>query len=216
MRTVTNGNFSRQIARKASVAAAPEALPQGSNASDEALIAAIAQGDHRAMKLLYGRHSVRVYRFALRFVAEEAVAEDLVNEVFLDVWRKAKSFEGRSQVSTWLLAITRHKAIEILRRPTLDAMDDDACDAIEDAADDPEIAMQKKQNGSILSKCLTNLSPAHREIIDLVYYHQKSIDEVAEIIHAPRNTVKTRMFYARNHLAKLLAETGLDSSLRAG
>jgi RNA polymerase sigma-70 factor (ECF subfamily) len=165
------------------------------------------------MRLLFGRHSVTVYRFALRIVANEAAAEDVVSEVFADVWRKAAAFEGRSKVSTWLLAITRHKALEIARRRTPEALDDDAYDAVEDEADNPETAMQKKQCGSILQKCLKDLSPAHREIIDLVYYHQKSIGEIAKIIHVPRSTVKTRMFYARNHLANRLAEAGYDRRL---
>jgi RNA polymerase sigma-70 factor, ECF subfamily len=185
------------------------------SASDEQLIKAISGGDRQAMKLLYARHSVRVFRFALRFVADEGAAEDLVNEVFLDVWRKAGGFAGQSQVSTWLLAIARNKAIAVTRRRTCDALNDNICETIQDGADDPETAMGKSQTRSLLSQCLTNLSPAHREVIDLVYYHEKSIDEVAEIIQVPPNTVKTRMFYARNHLAKLLAEARLDRNLLA-
>ena len=83
------------------------------------------------------------------------------------------------------------------------------------ARDDPETVMGKRQTSSLLFRCLAKLSPAHREIIDLVYYHDKAVDEVAEIIQVPRNTVKTRMFYARNHLAKLLAEARLDRDLLA-
>jgi RNA polymerase sigma-70 factor, ECF subfamily len=176
-------------------------------ASDNELIKAIAGGDQQAMRLLYGRHSVRVYRFALRFAADQAAAEDVLSEVFLEVWRKAGTFEGRSEVSTWLLGIARNKARQ--RRHSFEAWDDDVCEAVQDGADDPETAVQKKQSGSLLLNCIASLSPAHREIIDLVYYHEKSIDEVAEIIGTPRNTVKTRMFYARQQLAKKLAATGL-------
>jgi RNA polymerase sigma-70 factor (ECF subfamily) len=172
--------------------------------SDDALIGAIVRGDRHAMRLLFGRHSVTVYRFALRIVANEAAAEDVVSEVFADVWRKAAAFEGRSKVSTWLLAITRHKALEIVRRRTPEALDDDAYNAVEDEADNPETAMHKKQCHSIVQRCLKDLSPCHREIIDLV---QKSIGEIAKIIHAPCSTVKTRMFYARSQLTKRLAES---------
>jgi RNA polymerase sigma-70 factor (ECF subfamily) len=62
----------------------------------------------------------------------------------------------------------------------------------------------------VLQECLGQLSPAHREIIDLVYYHEKTIDEVAEIIGVPQNTVKTRMFYARKRIAELLAVKGVE------
>src|SRR6266568_1871727 len=94
--------------------------------SDEIIIKRIAARDKLAMHLLYTRHHVRVFRFAVRIVHDDALAEDLVNEVFLEVWRKAGTFAGRSQVSTWLLAITRHNAYEIARRRSTDRLDDDA------------------------------------------------------------------------------------------
>src|SRR5262249_37890143 len=143
----------------------------------------------------------------------EPAAEDTVNEVFFDVWRKADQFEGRSQVSTWLLAIARHKALEALRHRSTERLDEDAAALIEDPADNPEVAVHKKKTGSILRKCLAQLSPAHREIIDLVYYHGKSIDDAAEIIGIAQNTVKTRMFYARKQLAELLGLEGITTVL---
>jgi RNA polymerase sigma-70 factor (ECF subfamily) len=73
--------------------------------SDEDLISRIAGGDPLAMQVLYARHHVRVYRFVLRVVRNEATAEDLISEVFLDVWRQAGKFEGRSAASTWMLSI---------------------------------------------------------------------------------------------------------------
>jgi RNA polymerase sigma-70 factor (ECF subfamily) len=184
-----------------------------SETSDVSLIEAIAAGDTAAMQVLFARHNVQVYRFALRRLDNEVVAEDVVSDVFIDVWRQAGKFEGRSQVSTWLLAIARHKAIAIARRSSMTSLDDDAWDSIEDAADNPEAALQKRQQGSILLDCFTNLSPAHREIIDLVYYHQKSIDEVSAIIRVPRNTVKTRMLYARQKLAQLLDAQGITTAV---
>jgi RNA polymerase sigma-70 factor (ECF subfamily) len=116
-------------------------------------------------------------------------------------------------VSTWLLAITRHKAIAIARRHSSDTLDDDAAQEIEDEADNPETAFQKKQRSSLLAQCLAKLSSPHREIIDLVYYHEKSVHEVADIIHVSPNTVKTRVYYARNHLTKLLDEAGLSCDI---
>src|SRR5215203_4895941 len=181
--------------------------------SDEALVLAIATGDKQALQVLFGRHNVRVYRFVLRFLNDEAAAEDLVSEVFLDVWRQANRFEARSQVATWLLAIARNKALSALRRRSTEELDDEVAEFIEDPADNPEVTMQKKQRNSILADCLTQLSAAHREIIDLVYYHEKSIDEVAKIIGVPQNTVKTRMFYARKRIAELMNGRGLARSV---
>ena len=95
------------------------------------------------MQVLYGRHHVRVYRFALRLVGNEQVAEDLISEVFLDVWRQAGKFEGRAAVTTWLLAITRFKALSALRRRKDAELGEEAALAIEDPSDDPEVAAQK-------------------------------------------------------------------------
>jgi RNA polymerase sigma-70 factor, ECF subfamily len=181
--------------------------------SEIELIGAIAQGDKRAMHVLFAKHRLGVYRFALRLVDEKEAAEDLVSEVFLNVWRHAGKFEGRCRVSTWLLAITRNLAFSMLRRHPIKKLDDGKAAAIPDQADDPEAAVQKKQQRAILAHCLTKLSPAHREVIDLVYYHGRSIDEVAAIIRVPPSTVKTRMFYARNRIAKLLNAFGMHQAV---
>ena len=98
--------------------ASPHFKAPAQDTSDEALIDLIADGDKRAMQVLYARHNVRVYRFILRLTGNQSLAEDLVSEVFLDVWRQAEGFEAKSQVSTWLLAIARYKALSALRRRT--------------------------------------------------------------------------------------------------
>src|SRR5438270_2803938 len=141
----------------------------------EVLIGRIASGDRLAMQVLFARHHVRVYRFALRLVRDETTAEDLISEVFLDVWRQAGRFEKRSAVSTWLLAIARFKALSVLRRKPDEALDEEAAEAIEDPSDDPEVVVAKKDRSTAIRKCLGGLSAEHREIIDLVYYHEKSV-----------------------------------------
>jgi RNA polymerase sigma-70 factor, ECF subfamily len=178
--------------------------------SDEALVGLIAKGDKHAMQVLFGRHNMRVFRFLMRFVDGEATAEDLVSEVFVEVWRNAGQFEARSQASTWLLSIARNKALSTLRRRLTDELEEDVIEFIEDPSDDPEVAMQKTERSEILRDCLKLLSPAHREIIDLVYYHERTIEDVAQIIGVPPNTVKTRMFYARKRIGELLAARGLE------
>src|SRR5947207_12630922 len=133
--------------------------PWGSaQTTDQALVQAMAAGDKQALQVLFARHHVRVYRFVLRFLNDEATAEDVVSDVFFDAWRQADKFESRSQVSTWLMAIARNKALTQLRRRQTEALDEEVAEFIEDAADTPEAAMQKKQQGSILFECLTQLS----------------------------------------------------------
>jgi RNA polymerase sigma-70 factor, ECF subfamily len=191
--------------------APPNFRAPAQDTSDEALIELIAEGDKRAMQVLYARHNVRVYRFILRLTGNQSLAEDLVSEVFLDVWRQAEGFESKSQVSTWLLAIARYKALSALRRRSDEHLDDQMAASIEDTADSPETVVNTKDRATIIQKCLTQLSPAHREVIDLVYYHEKSVDEVAQIVGVPAATVKTRMFYARNKMADLLKQSGMHA-----
>jgi len=192
---------------------AASAARQASDTSDVGLIRSIAAGDKHAMQILFARHNVRVFRFVLRLIGDKSAAEDLVSDVFLDVWRQAGRFQGRSQVTTWLLAIARNKALSALRDRSTEELDEDAAAAIEDPQDNPEATLENRQKSEIVLKCLTQLSPTDREVIDLVYYHEKSIDEVAEIVGVPQNTVTTRMLYARKRIAELMSAQGIDRAI---
>jgi RNA polymerase sigma-70 factor (ECF subfamily) len=172
--------------------------------SDATLVNRIAAGDKLAMQSLFARHRTPVYRWLLRFVGNETIAEDLLSEVFLDVWRQADRFEGRSSVSTWLMSIARFKALSARRRRTEPALDEKIETTVADPASDPEAALLETNRGALLRQALTRLSLEHREIIDLVYYHEQSNDECAHILGIPAATVKTRMFYARKKLAELV------------
>lgn len=178
--------------------------------SDDMLLESIADGNRTAMHILYCRHNVRVYRFILRIVRDATTAEDLVSQVFLDVWRTAGQFQGRSQVSTWLLSIARFKALTAMRQRRFEDIDQEDVRQIPDGNDTPETSLDRSDTSAILRACVQKLSPAHREIINLVYYHEKSVEEVGQIIGIPQSTVKTRMFYARKQLADLLKGAGVD------
>jgi RNA polymerase sigma-70 factor (ECF subfamily) len=157
---------------------------------------------------------VAIYRWLFRLVRDEALAEELLSDVFLDVWRKASSFAGRSSVSTWLLAIARHKALSARRRRTHVELDGELASSFADPADDPELVLQKKDREQLLRHGLARLSPEHSEVIDLAYYHGKSIKEIAEIVGINEATVKSRAFYARRKLAQLVASASAVSTYR--
>ncbi len=124
--------------RAGSAAASPPYAAASETSSDKTLIGRIADGDQLAMRTLFARHRVALYRWLLRIVRDETLAEDLLSDVFLDVWRQAASFQGRASVSTWLLAIARYKALSA-RRPRIDAeLDARIASTIADPADDPE------------------------------------------------------------------------------
>jgi RNA polymerase sigma-70 factor, ECF subfamily len=189
------------------VAAAPAiAAAAGEYSSDEILVERIAAGDKLAMQVLFARHRTNVYRWLLRFVGNETVADDLLSDVFLDVWQQAGRFEGRAAVTTWLLSIARYKALSARRRRTEAELDETIETTVADSADNPEVALQRKSRNELVRAALMKLSPDHREIIDLVYYHEKSVDDCALILNIPAATVKTRMFYARKKLADLVQE----------
>jgi RNA polymerase sigma-70 factor, ECF subfamily len=192
-------------------AAARQGIMAAHATSDNMLLESIADGGRSAMHIFYSRHNVRVYRFVLRIVRNATLAEDLTSQVFLDVWRTARQFERRSQVSTWLLSIARFKALTALRQRRHEDIDQDHVLEIADQSDTPETSLERNKTSAILRACIAKLSAAHREIINLVYYHEKSVEEVGAIIGIPQSTVKTRMFYARKQLADLLRGAGVDS-----
>jgi len=177
---------------------------------DETLIRQIAEGNKLAVRALFARHQLKVYRFALRILRDAAAAEDVVSETFVDAWQHAGRFEGRSTVSTWLLGIARHKALSACNRRSTESLDCEVALNVVDPANDPEVELGRKDTGMLIRRCLGALSPEHAEIIDLVYYQEKSIKEIVEILGIPDNTVKTRMFYARKRLAALVAAEGID------
>ena len=109
------------------------------------------------------------------------------------------------------MSIARFKALSALRRRGEEELDDETAAAIEDHADDPEVTLAKKDKGAVLRQALSRLSAEHREIIDLVYYHERSVEEAATILGVPAATVKTRMFYARRHLAECLRAAGVGA-----
>jgi RNA polymerase sigma-70 factor (ECF subfamily) len=190
--------------------------PIDASASDELLLGAIGKGDRAAMSVLFRRHQTRVFRFILRMVRERASAEDVLSDVFLDVWLHADRFAGRSTVSTWLLGIARHKALTARGARRVEQLDEEVARAIPDPAPDPERALAESDRAALLRRSLDAVTPEHREIIDLVYVQGKSIGEIAGLLHIPPNTVKTRMFYARKRLAALVAASACSGEVDTG
>ena len=178
--------------------------------SDETLIKQIAAGDKSALHVFFTRHHVKVYRFILRIVRDASLAEDTVNETFIDAWRHADRYAGRASVASWLIGIARHRALDAARRRPTESLDSEAAQNAIDPAHDPEAELGRKDTGAVVRDAIAALSREHAEIIDLVYYQEKSIREIAEILGIPESTVKTRMFYARKRLAALVATAGIE------
>ena len=189
---------------------APMVTTSAAQQSDRELVERVAKGDRAAVRLLFMRHHARVYRFAARQTGSDMMADDIANEVFLELWRQAPAFEGRSEVSTWLLGIARFKALSALRKKKEEWIGDDDAAAIPDTADTPEVAVMKDDKATALRGMVNGLPEEHRTVIDLAYYHAKSVAEIAEILSIPVATVKTRMFYARKKLGEALKAAGFE------
>ena len=176
--------------------------------SDEALLASIALGDKSAMARLFSLHNRRVYRFAHRLTRNSWIAEEIVSEVFLAVWRSAAQFQFKSTVSTWLLAIARNKALAALRKRTEEPPENPHTTLEGD--DNPEIRIHALCRSAIIHRCLRQLTPPHRQILDIIYYREKSISEAARIVGIPEGTVKSRVATARSRMAELLKVAGVE------
>ncbi len=176
---------------------------------DIALVTRIAEGDKAAFRTLFETYGERVFRYVYRMVNDEGQAEEVTNDVMLEVWKGAHKFEGRSKASTWVLGIARHLALNAIRGKqlvTVDLDDSPEADGRESAATvrDRDTVKQK------LRDALAKLSSDHREVVELAFFHGYSYQEVAEVMGCPENTVKTRMFHAKRQLHQALKHSGLD------
>lgn len=182
--------------------------------TDGDILAAVAAGDHAALEVLYRRLEGRVFRFVVGITGGDAGrAEDAVVETFMDVWRQAGSFRGGSSVSTWIFGIARHKALTHVRRRGLTAEDDADAALAQMPADEPDAlaALTETEAVERVRRALDQLSPAHREVIELSLYQDFSYEEIATIVRCPVNTVKTRAFHARRQLQRLLTAAGAEA-----
>jgi len=169
-------------------------------ADDQGAVADVGRGDRRAFESLYHRYADRVYRFAFTLLRNRHLAEEVVQETFIAVWKGAKGFEGRSQVSSWLFGIARNQAHALLRR---EARGERARE-LPAPLPDPEEAFARDQLASRVWEALGRLSEAHREVVFLAYYEGMSYQDIAQMLSLPEGTVKSRMHHARRALAEVL------------
>jgi RNA polymerase sigma-70 factor, ECF subfamily len=149
---------------------------------------------------LFARYHVSIYRWLLRSLGDAELAESLLNDVFLDVWRNAAFFDGRFSVSTWLLAIARTKALSA-HPSKIHSELDELAHTVPTVSNEPELPPQVNRK-EVLRQSLARLSRQYGEVIDLVYYHGKSVKEAAQIVGTDGRTVKSRMYDARRRLAE--------------
>jgi len=179
-------------------------------ARDTILLKQIADGDKNAFKELYISYQPRLIKFCSRILQNDvALAADMADEALIAVWNSAGSFSGKSQPSTWIHSIARFRLIAYLRKSKEVLLEDDsAALALIDESALPEDEILSTETNDELFQSIAKLSDKHREVIELVYFKELSVKEVAKVLGISENTVKTRMFYARNKLKSILSSNG--------
>jgi RNA polymerase sigma-70 factor (ECF subfamily) len=168
------------------------------------LIARVRARDLRAFESLYRRYHPRLSRFLTNLLRRPHLVEEVLNDTMLVVWNRPDSYNGASRLSTWIFAIGYRKALKALRRYD-DPLEDLQAESRASAEPGPELQLGRRQAHEALLAAMGELSPDHRAVVDLTYFHEMGYREIAEIMDCPVDTVKTRMFYARRHLKRVLA-----------
>ncbi|MGN6313277.1 MAG: RNA polymerase sigma factor [Rhodanobacteraceae bacterium] len=172
---------------------------------EAALIARVAARDQAAFETLYRAYYPKLWHFLLRLMRRPALVEDVLDETMLVVWRKARTYNHASRLSTWIFAIAYRQSLKALRRGD-GLLEHDDADDLRSPAQGPDGELQRQQVSGQLQDALAALSAEHRAVIELTYYQGYACREVAAIMQCPVDTVKTRMFYARRRLkTRLLA-----------
>ena len=169
-----------------------------SNARELELLRQVAAGDRTAFKELYLIYHRRLARFLMRMTSRHDLIEEVINDTLWTVWLKAGDFRGDSLVSTWIVGITYRRALKALRRhgtarPML----------VEDVAVAPDVQLEA-ENREWLGLALAELPLEQRMVMEFSYLMGHSCEEIAQIMQCPVNTVKTRMFHAREKLRRSL------------
>ena len=173
--------------------------------SDAELVARVARGDTRAFEDLYRGYFPRLARFIERTTRRPELVEEILNDTMLVVSTGAHKYDGSSKVSTWIFAIAWRKSLKALRDIDVPVDVDEGIEAVADDAE-PRHEVMRAQLRRVLSEAVDALSPNHRAVIELTYFHEIGYHEIAQIMGCPVDTVKTRMFHARRRLKALLPE----------
>jgi len=173
----------------------------------------IAKGDRDAFEKLYTTYQTRIFRYLLRMTGNAGSAEELTNDTMVAAWKSAASFKGQSKASTWLFAIARNKALNSMRRVQPVTVEIDPSLGLATADGNPERALHEGILRDQMKQALAQLSPEHREVVELTFYQGFSYQEIAEIMQCPVNTVKTRLFYAKKKLQEFLEGRGFGGEM---
>ncbi len=178
-----------------------------------ALIKRIAEGDRQALAALYRQMERPLYRFILSRLNDPFEASDILHDVFIEVWRSADRFEGRSKLQTWIFGIAYRKVIDRHRKAGRTHLTDGPDEDIVDETQSAESCLVAGQDAAQVRHCLADLSDDHRTAISLAFWEDMTYREIAEVCKTAEGTIKTRIFHAKRLLLRCLS--GLMEGARA-
>lgn len=170
------------------------------------LIKAVPKGDEDAFRQLYDITHKRVFNYLYRLVNEQQMAEDILMETFTEVWKSAKKFRNESAGFTWMIGIARNRAMNTLRSRKTRGQ------SIDDHMEYPPEQVQnctEAETSFILEQALNCLPSIHREVLDLIFLQGMTYEDVSRITRVPLNTVKSRVFYAKEKLKNTFVSMGI-------
>lgn len=170
------------------------------------LIRRMQAGDDDAVRDLYAQYGQRLYAYALRLTEDPATAEDVTQNTLVTAWRTARNFRAEGRLIAWLLGIVHHTAMKAIRNRA-NYLDDVAEESIREDQPSPEEQAQVKDERRWVRQGMQSLSPEHRAVLELIFYQELTLNEVAQVLSVPLGTVKSRLSYARTHLRGVLART---------
>lgn len=173
-------------------------------ADDRHIVQRIAGGDRQALAELYARYQRPLFNYLLQLTPDYGLAEEILQDTLVAIWKSAKSFEGRSSVSTWLIGIARRQAHNTLRQRKLPLVDEAVLTDLPAADPEPEEFTLASVERDELVAAFRQLAPMHREILALTFVQELSYQETAQVIGVPLGTVKSRLSNAKKALRALL------------
>jgi RNA polymerase sigma-70 factor (ECF subfamily) len=177
---------------------------------DAVLVRELAAGSEPALEALYGRYGAACYRLAHRILADAHLAEDIVQQVFLALWQGSGYDPARGALSTWLLGVTHHKSVDMVRREErrrADRLDAESSAELPASGPGPEDLAWEGLRAERTRSALRELSAEHREVLLLAYYGGYTQSEIADLTGLPLGTVKSRTLHAMRGLRTKLAST---------
>ncbi len=178
----------------------------------EELFFRFLEGDEEAFEKLYRLTCKRIFAYIYRLCRNPRMAEEIMVQTYLEVWKSASNFRGEARVITWIYAIARHLTYRALREKRPEESLEEKEMHVFVSEKDPFRDCLESELRSLIKRALNEIPLKHREVLDLIFLHGLTYEEVAKILDVSINTVKTRVFYAKKKLREILEEMGVRKS----